>query len=91
MTLKLKLYAVVVRKTKSDDDVEIFATKRSAKAFVRNSLQAYIEARNKESARKLTIDDIQSYKDANGEGYSVYYGSCGGDYVTSARLTEKEI
>lgn len=89
----MKLYAVVMRKTKSDDDAEIFATKRQAKAFIRRSLKEYIEARNKERAKAHAenINNVQSYKDANGEGYSVYYGICDGDYVYSARLTEKEI
>ena len=88
----MKLYAVVMRKTRSDDDAEIFTTKPSAKAFIRRSLKEYIAARNKERPKHAeTIDDIQSYKDANGEGYSVYFGVFDGDHVASARLVEKEI
>lgn len=97
--MKLKLYAVVTRKTQSDDDVEIFAKKATAKAYIKAEIQRYIDAYCADIANSgiigskvKTVNGVQSYKKANGEAYSVYYGKLdGGDYVYSARLIEKEI
>ena len=95
----MKLYAVVMRKTKSGDDVEVFAKKATAKAYIKAELQRYIDAYRADIAnsgitgfKAKTVSGVQSYKNAKGEAYSVYYGMLdGGDYVYSARLTEKEI
>ena len=43
----MRIYVVVMRMTQTDDDAEVFLTKRSAKAFIKRQLQAYITARNK--------------------------------------------
>ena len=95
----MKFYAVIMRKTQSDDDVEIFSEKETAKAFIKAELQRYIDAYRADvkksgigGAKVKTVNGVQSYKEANGEAYSVYYGKLdGGDYVYSARLTEKEL
>lgn len=95
----MKVYAVVMRMTQTDDDVEIFTTKRRAREFVKTNLQAYINAayisalKNKRDVETMakTIDDIESYKEANGNGYSVYFPSAVGNYAHTARIVEKEI
>lgn len=95
----MKVYAVVTSKTQSGDDVEVFANKSAAKAYIKAELQRYIDAYRAYIANSgiigskvKTVNGVQSYKKANGEAYSVYYGKLnGGDYVYEARLTEKEI
>lgn len=97
--VEMKVYAVVMRMTETDDDVEIFPTKRRAREFVKTKLQEYINAayinallhkRDVEHMAK-TIDDIDSYKEANGNGYCAYFPSAVGNYVHTARIVEKEI
>ena len=95
----MRVYAVVTSKTQSGDDVEVFAKKSAAKAYIKAELQRYIDAYRAYIANSgiigskvKTVNGVQSYKKANGEAYSVYYGKLdGGDYVCDARLTEKEI
>ena len=96
----MKLYAVVMRKTRSEaDDVEIFKLKSSAKAFIKAELQRYIDAYRADVKKSGIGDptlkranDIQCFRNANGEAYSVYYGRLdGGDYVYSAELKVREI
>lgn len=97
----MKVYAVIMRMTKSNDDVEIFTTKRRAREFLKTNLQAYINAayigalRNKRDVENMikTIDDVESYKEDNGNSYCVYFSSVDnlGNYAHSARIVEKEI
>lgn len=89
----MKVYVVVMRMTQTDDDAEVFLTKRSAKAFIKRQLQAYITARNKENigARILTLKDVESYKGANGDGYSLFSGITNKNCAYSAVLVEKEL
>lgn len=94
----MKVYAVVMRMTQTDDDVEIFTTKRRAREFVKAKLQEYANAayinavlnkRNVENMPK-TLDDVESYKEANGDSYCVYFPNAVGNYAHTARIVEKE-
>lgn len=95
----MKVYTVVMRMTQTDDDAEVFTKKRSAREFVKAKLQEYANAayinavlnkRNVDNMPK-TFEDIESYKEADGNGYSVYFPNAVGNYAHTVRIVEKEV
>lgn len=91
-----KIYAVVVRMTKSGDNVHLFREKAQARVFIHESLNRYVEAmieeRNVNPKFYLPVSKrIGSFAKSRGNSYDVWYGTCGGDYVSSARLFEKDV
>lgn len=91
-----KVYAVAVRTTRKGDDVFLFREKAQAKVFIHESLNRYVEAMidEREVNPKFYLpvsEKIESFAKSKGESYDVWYGTCGGDYVSSARLLEKEV
>lgn len=88
----MRVYVVVMRMTQTDDDAEVFLTKRSAKAFIKRQLQAYVTARNKENIGvRNTLKDVDSLIDANGNGYNLFGGITNKNCAYSAVLVEKEL
>ena len=94
----MRIYVVVMRMTQTDDDAEVFLTKRQAKNFVKTKLQAYINAAHMEASKYGDVkpsveraDDVQSYKGSKGMSYSVGFALSSGNYVYSARIVEKEL